>query len=69
MAVAGARVVIVRDDLVEAGAGDDGSEERLVPSYLVLCDRSQGAHVHHAVLAAGERYGIETEGYLAARGR
>ena len=70
MAVAGARVVIVRDDLLDPGdGGDDEPDERLVASYLVLCDRSQGAHVHDALLAAGERFGIEAEGYLAGRGR
>jgi heterotetrameric sarcosine oxidase gamma subunit len=70
MALAGARVVVVRDDLVEPGDPDDEEpEEQLVPSYLVLCDRSQGDHVHTSLLAAGERYGIETEGYLAVRDR
>jgi sarcosine oxidase gamma subunit len=69
MALAGARVVIVRDDLVEAADEAQGTEERLVPSYLVLCDRSQGDHVHESLLLAGERYGIETEGYLAVRDR
>jgi sarcosine oxidase gamma subunit len=65
LALAGARVVVVRDDVVEAAWADDDVDERLVPSYLVLCDRSQAAHLHEALLVAGERHGIEPEGHLA----
>jgi hypothetical protein len=70
MLLAGARATVIRDDLVEATVDADGQAgERLLASYLVLCDRSQGEHVHDALFVAGERFGVETEGYLAAAER
>ena len=71
--VAGARTVLLRDDLFAdelglTGAGD-GESDVEVPSYLLCCDRSAGTWLFGAVLAAGAAFGIEEEGYAAYRAR
>lgn len=84
--VAGARTMVVRDDLVASdvgieargnehpaatsgggpdGPGPDGPE--LVPSFLLVCDRSQCAGLFERLLEAGRPWGIVAEGYAAYR--
>jgi hypothetical protein len=41
----------------------------LVLSYLLHCDRSLGRHLHDELRGAGERFGLEIEGFLPYRDR
>ena len=74
-AVAGVRVVVVRDDLFadEAGLTVDGAptdgDGPEVPSYLLCCDRSAGRHLYERLLEAGRSLGLAEEGYLSYRER
>lgn len=74
-AVAGVRVVVVRDDLFADEAGlpdgaDPADDDRPdVVSYLLCCDRSAGRHLHEQLLAAGRSLGVAEEGYLPYRER
>jgi heterotetrameric sarcosine oxidase gamma subunit len=45
-----------------AGAGP-------VPSYLLHCDRSLGRHLYDELRSAGERFGLQIEGFAAHRTR
>jgi heterotetrameric sarcosine oxidase gamma subunit len=77
--VAGARTLVLRDDLfadefgpVAGGAtrgGPDGGGDDDVPSYLLCCDRSVGRWLTGQLLAAGAPFGLEEEGYLAHQAR
>ncbi len=76
--VAGVRCTIVRDDLLpeELAAGFDvdpdgpaaaQGDAPLVPSYLLVCDRSLARALHAQLLDTGARHGIETEGFARYR--
>jgi heterotetrameric sarcosine oxidase gamma subunit len=80
-AVAGVRTVVIRDDLFadEAGvdrvlepeaAAEDGARAGAeVRSYLLVCDRSAGRHLHERLLDAGRPWGAAPEGYARYRSR
>lgn len=48
-------------------AGSDGAG--LMPSYLLHCDRSLGRHLYDELRSAGERFGLQIEGFTAHRAR
>lgn len=67
----GVRALVLRDDVVpeELGGAVDGVGVDLVPSYLLVCERSLARDLWEELLRIGEPWGAEAEGHLPYRAR